>query len=213
VAVPSLEDVVARVIERLQDLFGAAADTAGGSGTTDIEIVDDEGAPVIEMQDKPKITIYLPRLRDNPTAPKRIPGERVITSIDRETLTYTDAPQPAYKDLDFQVICAAMQAHSWDTGQKGLLWFEDKLTFLGDGEYLTKEGWTADEPGFRGYFFRMTQAPQPIGGGLADLKAFSCTLTLERVRFTDGSDGSGPLTGTINLDVQVLPEVDEPEEG
>jgi hypothetical protein len=183
-------------------------DVFAAGGVTDIEVVDATGAPVIEVQDRPKISIVGPKLRPSPLKQGRTNNARVLVSTDQDALTFTDAPEPLLRELDYQVIATSMRDSTDTAGHKGIMWLEQQLLLVGAGDYLKAASWTGDEAAgrFGGYWFDLTTEPQRIPSQASSLHAFSATITIHNVRVTDGTNGTGPLVGEINLTVEELLE-------
>ena len=136
------------------------------------------------------------------------PG-RVLVDRDTNALTFADAPAPLLRDLDYQIAGTAPRETSSTSGAKGLLWLKQMVVLFGatggvGGPYLLGAGWTGDEPAgrFQGYLLELTAEPGPGGGDAADLVGFTATITVRDVRVTDGSNGSGPLTGTLHMQIE-----------
>lgn len=210
-ACPTVEDVTRELIRRLQVHFAAVANVYGSSGVTSIEVTDATGAPLIEPQDKPQVSVMGPTMRAG-TRFGTTAAERVVVSTDPNTLSGIDAPAPLTRHCDYQLVCTAMRDSTSASGKVGIQWLEQQITFFGmtgggAGPYLLGDGWTGDEaPGrFRGYLFELSSEPRPIPSAVADLRGFNATLTVKDVRITDGSNGALALTGTLNLTTGRLP--------
>lgn len=219
-ACPSTEDVTRELIRRLQVHFEQLLGTDvegkpnlnvyGSGGVTSLEVIDETGAPVIEVTDRPKISVVGPTMR----AVTRFgvdPSERVLVSIDEDSLTGVDAPAPLLRHLDYQLVCTALRDSTSASGKRGIQWLQEKVALWGqtggaDGPYLLGDGWTGDEAvgDFRGYLLVMASEPQPMASQAANLRGFSCSITVKDVRITDGTTGEVPLTGEVELTTGLL---------
>ena len=215
---PTIEDVTREVIRRLQAHFLAllgndpagkpSVDVYGATGGTAIEVVGDDGAPVIEVQDRPKVSVMGPALRRSQRF--GADADRVVVSRNTGALTYVDAPAPMLRDLDYQLVVTTPRETQITLGNGrvvlGLSLLEQQILIFGNtggagGPFLKGSGWTGDGPTGRwlGYLFELTGEPQPIPNQAASLHAFGAQITVRDVRITDGSNATGQLTQTLNL--------------
>ncbi len=208
-ACPTIEDVTRELVRRIQVHFDGANVFASG-GVTSIEVVEDSGAPVLEVQDQPQIAVTGPSLR----AVSRFgvdPRQRVLVSTDENTGTGVTAPAPLLRDADYQLVCTALRDSTSQSGQPGIQWLEMAVSLWGqtggaDGPMLLGDGWTGDEAvgAFQGYLFEMTRDPTPMASN-GNQRGFSCTVTVRNVRITDGTQATVPLTEEIELSTDLIP--------
>ena len=201
---PSIEQVTREVIRRLQDAMGDDADVYAAGGATAIEVVASDGTPAAEVQDKPKLSLIGPDVRDSgiltPTE-----GAQGFVSKDTTANTYVSAPAPRYRDLGFQVVGYSVRETVSADGAKGLLWLMDRFDLfrsrgIGAPRILGDDWPTADVDGWTGYHFTGTPPRRIATAG--GLHSFSASLTIRRVRLTDGTTTEGPLVmdGGATLD-------------
>ena len=207
-ACPTIEQVTRELVRRLKAHFTTSNVFASG-GITSIEVVDGAGQPVLEVQDQPQITVTGPAMR----VASRIgvsPREKVLVSVNRDTLTATKAPAPLLRDLDYQIIGTALRDSTSQSGQPGIQWLEMAVSLWGqnggtDGPMLLGSGWTGDQAAgvFKGYLFEMTRDPAPMAS-VGNQRGFSCTLTVRDVRITDGTQTTAPVTETVELTTALM---------
>lgn len=210
---PTVEAVSIFLVKYLQDALPHVP-VQGLGDRTAIEVVDPLfGEPIQEAQEGPRVSLFGPRELADLNRWRKPTAMRAVTGRNAQAGTFTERPMPKRTHLTFEVRGQATRQSTETTnvpvGEQpvpGYLWLMERVLLALDDIRIKDASWTVPVPGFTGYFVEWVQRPRLLAGSGsngASLYVFQGTCRVKDVRLFRGTETSGSLATSVELQVRI----------